>query len=54
MIEESDIEELESLLISESILLEAVVNVLEKKGILTRDEIESEIATIQDSLDSLE
>jgi len=54
MIKESDIEELESLLISESIQLEAIVNILEKKGILTRDDIENEITAIQAMLDSLE
>ena len=49
-----DLEELEALLISESIQLEAIVNILEKKGILTRDDIENEITTIQSTLDSLE
>jgi len=54
MIGNGDLEELESLLISESIQLEAIVNILEKKGILTRDDIENEIAAIQTTLDSLE
>jgi len=54
MIGNGDLEELESLLISESIQLEAIVNILERKGILTRDDIENEIAAIQTTLDSLE
>lgn len=53
MIKEEDLEELQSLLISESIQLEAIVNLLERKGILTKKELEAEIQQIQDSLDSL-
>ena len=49
-----DLEELEALLVSESIQLEAIVNILEKKGILTREDIENEITAIQATLDSLE
>jgi hypothetical protein len=48
-----DLEELQSLLISESIQLEAIVNLLEKKGILTKKELEDEIEQIQSSLDTL-
>lgn len=48
-----DLEELQSLLISESIQLEAIVNLLEKKGILTKRELEDEIGQIQSSLDTL-
>ena len=39
MINEEDIAELQSLMISESIQLEAIVNLLEKKGILTKKEL---------------
>ena len=53
MINEEDIAELQSLMISESIQLEAIVNLLEKKGILTKKELEDEIQQIQGSLDSL-
>jgi len=49
-----DLEELEALLVSESIQLEAIVNILEKKGILTREDIENEITAIQAALDSME
>ena len=52
-ITQEDLEELQSLLISESIQLEAIVNLLEKKGILTKKELEEEIQQIQNSLDSL-
>ena len=48
-----DLEELQSLLISESIQLEAIVNLLEKKGILTKKELEDEIEQIQSSLDAI-
>ncbi len=48
-----DLEELQSLMISESIQLEAIVNLLEKKGILTKQELEEEIQGIQDSLDTM-
>ncbi|MCU0581809.1 MAG: hypothetical protein MUF26_05065 [Syntrophales bacterium] len=48
-----DLEELQSLMISESIQLEAIVNLLEKKGILTKQELEEEIEQIQGSLDTL-
>ncbi len=48
-----DMEELQSLMISESIQLEAIVNLLEKKGILTKQELEEEIEQIQGSLDTL-
>jgi len=48
-----DMEELQSLMISESIQLEAIVNLLEKKGILTKQELEEEIQQIQGSLDTL-
>jgi len=48
-----DLEELQSLIISESIQLEAIVNLLEKKGILTKQELEEEIRQIQGSLDTL-
>ncbi len=48
-----DLEELQSLMISESIQLEAIVNLLEKKGILTKQELEEEIQQIQGSLDTL-
>ena len=54
MMEKGDMEELESLLISESIQLEAIINILEKKGILTRNDIENEIAALQSTLNSLE
>jgi hypothetical protein len=56
IIEESglDPEELEAILISESIQLEAIINILEKKGILTREDIENEIAAIQVTLDNME
>ena len=56
MIENSDIdlEELESLIIAESIQMEAIVSILERKGILTRDDIENEITAIQAALDSME
>ena len=40
-------------MISESIQLEAIVNLLEKKGILTKKELEDEIQQIQNSLDTL-
>jgi glutamine synthetase type III len=50
---EEDLAELQSLMISESIQLEAIVNLLEKKGILTKKELEDEIQQIQNSLDSL-
>jgi hypothetical protein len=53
MINEEDIAELQSLMISESIQLEAIVNLLEKKGILTKKELEDEIQQIHNSLDSL-
>jgi glutamine synthetase type III len=53
MINEEDIAELQSLMISESIQLEAIVNLLEKKGILTKKELEDEIRQIHNSLDSL-
>lgn len=52
-ITEEDLEELQSLMISESIQLEAIVNLLEKKGILTKKELEDEIQQIQNSLDTL-
>ena len=52
-ITEEDLEELQSLLISESIQLEAIVNLLEKKGILSKKELEEEIKQIQSSLDTL-
>ena len=52
-ITEEDLEELQSLLISESIQLEAIVNLLEKKGILSKKEMEEEILQIQSSLDTL-
>jgi hypothetical protein len=52
-ITQEDLEELQSLLISESIQLEAIVNLLEKKGILTKKELEEEVQQIQNSLDSL-
>lgn len=52
-ITEDDLAELQSLMISESIQLEAIVNLLEKKGILTKQELEAEIQGIQDSLDTL-
>ena len=48
-----DLEELQSLMISESIQLEAIVNLLEKKGILTKKELEDEIQQVQNSLDTL-
>jgi len=48
-----DMEELQSLMISESIQLEAIVNLLEKKGILTKQELEEEVQQIQGSLDTL-
>ncbi|MBN1545338.1 MAG: hypothetical protein JW902_01615 [Syntrophaceae bacterium] len=52
-ITQDDLEELQSLLISESIQLEAIVNLLEKKGILSKKELEEEIQQIQNSLDTL-
>jgi hypothetical protein len=53
IINEEDLAELQSLLISESIQLEAIVSLLEKKGILSKKELEDEIQQIQNSLDSL-
>ncbi len=52
-ITEDDFAELQSLMISESIQLEAIVNLLEKKGLITKQELEEEIGRMQHSLDSL-
>ena len=49
---EEDLAELQSLMISESIQLEAIVNLLDRKGILSKKELEDEIKQIQSSLDS--
>jgi len=53
LINEDDFAELQSLMISESIQLEAIVNLLERKGILSKKELEEEILQIQNSLDSI-
>ncbi len=53
LINEDDFAELQSLMISESIQLEAIVNLLERKGILSKKELEDEILQIQNSLDSI-
>ena len=53
LINEDDFAELQSLMISESIQLEAIVNLLERKGILSKKELEDEIQQIQNSLDSI-
>jgi len=53
LINEDDFAELQSLMISESIQLEAIVNLLEQKGILSKKELEEEIQQIQNSLDSI-
>ncbi|MDX9745912.1 MAG: hypothetical protein WCX84_08745 [Syntrophales bacterium] len=53
MMNEEDLEELQSLMILESIQLEAIINLLEKKGVLTRQELEAEIQQLEDSMDAL-
>ncbi|HPX56022.1 MAG TPA: hypothetical protein PK425_05710 [Syntrophales bacterium] len=53
LIGEDDFAELQSMMILESIQLEAIVNLLERKGILSKKELEEEIRQIQNSLDSI-
>jgi len=49
-----EFEEFQSLLIVMSLQLEAFVSVLEKKGLLTREDIDNEMDALQNILDSME